>query len=103
MSWENIHVDDFGQVVKLRIVQDKTAVDISSYTTRVFVLRDPDGTAATETATFSSDGTDGYLQYTIADGDIDAAGPWSASARISQVDVELTSAPVSFHVSPRPD
>ena len=103
MGWDNIHVDDYGWVGKLCIKQDGTVVDISSFTTRSFILRSPAGTATTKTATFTTDGTDGYLQYTIADGNINVVGKWSVAARISKTSVELTSKPVTFLAIARTD
>lgn len=103
MSWENIQVDDFGWIGKLTLKQDGTAVDISSYTTKQFVLRDPDGTAAVKTADFDSDGTDGILKYTILTGDIDAAGNWKVAARIAKVGSEITSDDHGFNVDLRLD
>lgn len=103
MAVDNIHVDDFGWLLKLRIVQDGSAVDISSYTTRSFILRDPTGTTATKTATFTTDGSDGWLQYTTQDGDVDRVGMWSVAARISKTGTELTSEAISFPVLERVD
>lgn len=103
MSWENIQVDDYGWVGKLTCQQDGTAVDISSYTTKQFILTDPDGTAATKTALFDTDGTDGVLKYTTVDGDIDTAGNWHVQARIAKAGSELTSDPVAFYVAARLD
>ena len=103
MTWKDIHVDDYGWIGKLTLQQDGAAVDISSYTTKQFVLRDPDGTAATKTADFDSDGTDGVLKYTVATGDIDAAGNWKVAARIKKANVELTSEGHGFNVAARLD
>ena len=103
MSWENIQVDDFGWVGRLTLQQDGTAKDISSYTTRQFIFTDPDGTAATKTALFDSDGTDGKLKYTTLDGDIDSVGNWQVTARIINTGSELTSDPHEFRVKARLD
>jgi len=103
MAWEDINKDDYGWVGKLTLKQDGTAVDISSYTAWVFILKDPDGVTAEKVAAFDSDGTDGKLKYTIADGDIDSAGNWQVQARISKVGVELTADPLSFLVADRID
>ena len=103
MSWQDIHVDDFGWIGKLTVQQDGSALDISSYSTLQFILTDPDGTAETKTAAFDSDGTDGILKYTIADGDIDAEGNWNVQARILKAGVELTSSEHTFYVAARLD
>jgi hypothetical protein len=103
MAWEDIHVDDYGWVGKLTLKQDGVAVDISSYTTRQYILKDPAGTTAEKVATFDTDGTDGVLAYTIADGDIDSSGVWHVQARISKTGVELTADPLAFSVAERID
>lgn len=101
MSYENIHVDDYGWVAKLGITQDGTAVDISSYTTLTYTFRKPDGTEVEKTAAFDDDGTDGYLTYTVEDGLIDTAGSWRVWAQVEKSGVELTSDPVYFRVRER--
>ena len=101
--WDDITVDDYGWVGKLRLVQDATPVDISSYTTRQFIFKSPVGTVTTKAATFDDDGTDGILKYTVADGDIDRSGSWRVQARISKTGVELTSDPLHFQVEDRLD
>ena len=102
-TWTGIHAGDYGFTGKLRIVQDNAVQDISSYTTLQFVLRDPSGTETTKTAEFTDDGTDGILQYTFADGDIDTAGIWRVQARIAKSGSELTSDDIRFLVTARLD
>lgn len=101
MAFTNIHVDDFGWLAQLTIVQDGAAVDISSYTTRQFFFRKPDATEVTKTAVFDSDGTDGVLNYTVEDGLIDATGHWRVWAVLSKTGAELTSDAVRFYVAAR--
>lgn len=101
MAFTNIHVDDFGWVAQLAIVQDDVAVDISSYTTRQFVFGKPDATEVTKTALFDTDGTDGVLTYTVEDGLIDATGYWRVRAVLTKANAELTSDAVTFFVAAR--
>lgn len=104
MAWTDIHVDDFGWVGKLRAVQDDAAIDISTYSTLQFIVAKPDGTTlAAKTASFTTDGTDGYLQYQFLDGEIDTAGNWSVQLRIAKAGVELTSQALDFTVESRLD
>lgn len=101
MSWSNIQVDDYGWKGKLTLTQDGSAVDLSSYTTKQFIISDPSGNDTTVTAEFTTDGTDGVLEYTVTDGLIDEAGIWKVRARVARADVELTSQPLSFVVEER--
>lgn len=101
MAFENIHVDDFGWLCKLCVVQDSVAQDISSYTTLQFIFRKPDGTEVKKDAIFESDGTDGCLVYTVEDGLIDAPNSWRVRAYLAKTGAELTSDPVYFRVLER--
>ena len=103
MSWDNIQVDDFGWVGKLTLKQDGVAVDISSYTTKQYILTDPSETSTTKAVAFDTDGTDGTLAYTTLTGDIDSVGNWHVAARIIKVGSELTSDPHEFRVKARLD
>lgn len=100
-GWTGITAGDFGWDGKLRIVQDGVAVDISSYTTRQFILRKPDGTVATKTASFDTDGINGVLKYLFLAGDIDQDGIWYVQARVAKTGAELTSAYHRFGVGKR--
>lgn len=101
MAFDSIHVDDFGWVCKLCVVQDGVAQDISSYTTLQFIFRKPDGTEVEKEAAFDSDGTDGCLVYTVEDGLINVAKTWRVRAYLAKAGAELTSDPVSFSVLER--
>lgn len=105
MSYINIHVDDFGWQARLRVVQDGTPLDISTYTTRQFVFRAPNGIETSKTAAFLTDGTDGWLVYTVEDGLINraASSGWRVWAHLEKTGVELTSAAVEFAVNQRGD
>ena len=101
MSWDNIHVGDYGWVGTLQVVQDDTPVDISSYTTLKYVFRKPDGTQVEKTAVFDDDGTDGTLAYTAEDGVFDTAGEWRVRVQMAKTGVELTSHAIRFRVLER--
>lgn len=104
MSWTDIHVNDYGWVGKLTLVQDGVAVDISSYDTLEMIFMPPNrASAVVKTAAFDTDGTDGVVKYTVQDGDIAVAGDWKVFARISKDETELTSSFVHFSVKVRED
>jgi hypothetical protein len=78
-----VHVDDFGTVLRTTIKdQDNVIVDVSSATTIQIILRTPKGEFVTKTASNTTDGTDGQIQYTTLDGDIDEVGTWGFQARV---------------------
>ena len=102
-GWDNIQVNDYGWVGRLRLTQACVAVDISGYTTRQFVFKSPAGVKTTKTAVFDTDGTDGVLKYTVENGLINEAGDWYVQARIAKTGAELTSDPIAFRVKKRLD
>ena len=106
MSLDKITAEDYGQVLTITIKDTDTdaAADVSAYTTaqQVF-LKDPGGNvSAALTAAFDSDGSDGVVVYTIADGDIDEQGLWQMCARVTSGAAVLTSEWESFAVGESP-
>lgn len=102
-GWDNIQVNDYGWVGKIRLTQACVAVDISAYTTRQLIFKSPSGVKTTKTATFDTDGTDGVLAYTVENGLINEVGIWYVQARIAKAGAELTSDPIEFRVKKRLD
>ena len=70
--------NDIGVTVRLTIVDDAdgSAVDISSATTKQIVFESPSGTSTTQTASFTTDGTNGQIEYVTTDGDVNEEGEW---------------------------
>lgn len=58
------------------------ALDISSATTKTIKFKKPDGTCASKTADFLTDGTDGYLVYLTEEDFLDTVGFWEAQGYI---------------------
>ena len=60
MAENEIRVGDIGTKFQVTVKDGASVVDISSATsTKQIILKKPDGTTLTKSATFSSDGTDG--------------------------------------------
>jgi hypothetical protein len=73
-----IHKGDIGTVFELTITETTgTVVDVSTATSKSILFQKPDKTKVSKTATFTTDGSDGKIQYTAVDGDIDTIGEWS--------------------------
>ena len=106
MSLEKITAEDYGQVLTVTIKDTDTdaAADVSSYsTTQVVFLKDPAGNVSDAlAAAFSTDGSDGLVVYTLADGDIDEPGLWHICARVTSNTAVLTSEWESFKVGESP-
>ena len=83
MSVKELRVGDIGtEFVAAIRDQDGAIINISASLVRRFLFRKPDGTSMIKTAVFTTDGTDGLVEYvTIAD-DVDQAGEWGWQAFI---------------------
>ncbi|MCP4263643.1 MAG: hypothetical protein GY774_39970 [Planctomycetes bacterium] len=102
MSLDNIVSGDYGQTIVLTVKDTDTdaAADISAYTTTIQMqISDPDGNVATETATFVTDGSNGQVQYTLTDGDIDEIGVWRIRAKVTSGSAVLSSVWERFTVN----
>ena len=80
---EEIHLDDVGTVFEVELQENDVTLDISAATTKALLFQKPDGTVVTQTAAFTTDGSDGKIQYiTVAD-DLDQSGNWKLQARVT--------------------
>src|SRR5690242_18772518 len=72
-----LRIGAIGATIR-RTIYDETGaiVDLSPTTTRRLVLEKPDGGLLTKAGVFSTDGTDGQIEYVTIDGDIDIQGTW---------------------------
>ena len=101
MSWDGIIAGDYGQVCQLTVndIDTNAAANISGYSTsQEYLLTDPGGNTATLTAAFDSDGSDGLLAYTLAEGVIDESGKWVVRAKVTSGSAVLTSKKHKFDV-----
>lgn len=77
MAANEIHKSDIGTIFLITVKDGTTAVDISGAATKQILFRKPDNsTLVTQTASFTTDGTDGKMQYTSVSGDLDTGGTW---------------------------
>ncbi len=97
MTIPSIHVGDVGTVFRLEIKEwdetllDWVILDISTATTIELKFTHPNDSLITKTASFTTDGTDGQLEYKTLVGDTDlqfpadntaALGRWGLRAKI---------------------
>jgi hypothetical protein len=79
-----IHQNDIGTEIRVQIVDcNNVAVDISLASNMQILFKKPSGSLLTKSATFVTDGSDGYIYYTIADGDLDEIGSWKVQAIVT--------------------
>ncbi len=82
MAINEIHVGDIGTVFELTVMDGAAVVNISTATTKQIILKKPDLTKSTKTATFTTDGSDGKMRYVIVADDLDQSGDWQAQGKI---------------------
>ena len=82
---DNIHIGDIGTVFVVTIKdEDETVVDVSSASTQQIIFSKPDGTKVTKTSVFTTDGTDGKIQYTTVDvNDLTTKGKWHLQGKVT--------------------
>lgn len=82
MSLEGLNVGEYGNLIELTVKDPETgqAADISSYTDLSVKCKSESGKEVTRDATFVTDGTDGKLEFTFEDGDLDEEGEWKLQA-----------------------
>jgi len=94
-----IHMGDVGTVVELTVKDNGTVVDISTATALTIKFKKPSGTTVTQTAVFSTDGTDGKLKYTFQSGDLDETGTWEFQGNITSPSGSWNTEVSSFSVA----
>ena len=80
-----IQVDDIGTRIKVTIVDDDVAVDISAASLREIIIKKPDATSFTRTASVIGDGSSssGVMYYDVVAGDLDLPGMYKIQGRVS--------------------
>ena len=83
MSHADIRVGDIGTVFRLTIVDEvEDVVNISAATTQEIRFEKPDKTVVDKASSFTTDGTDGNIQYVTVADDLDMDGKWRIQAHI---------------------
>jgi hypothetical protein len=63
-------------IFRARILVDGVVKNISDATTKEIKFKSPDGRNLVKTASFTTDGTDGNIQYKTTSGDLNISGTW---------------------------
>ena len=82
MTANEIHVNDVGTKFLVTVTDGSSAVNISSATTKELIIKKPSGTKLTKATSFTSDGTDGKMQHSIASDDLDEAGSYKLQGKV---------------------
>jgi hypothetical protein len=97
---DEIHVGDIGTTFKCLIKDDDVVRDVSGATTKELIFSKPSGETMTKTATFTTDGTDGYIEYSTITDDLDESGYWKLQGHIVLPGLDLRTNIVTFKVYP---
>jgi hypothetical protein len=78
---EDLHVGDIGTIIRATLQDTNancvaSALNVSSATTITFTFKKPDGSKITRNGGFTTDGSDGKVQYTTVEDDLDQDGEW---------------------------
>jgi len=98
MSLQNIVNGAYGFVIDLTVQQDGVAQDISAFSAVTFLFEDPDGVVISHVAGFKTDGSEGIVRYTVADGDIDQEGNWRVQVVLSSASASVPTRWLGFRV-----
>ena len=100
MSCDNkIHVGNIGTAFRVTIRnEDNEAENISAATTKELIFLKPDGDTETKSAAFTTDGTDGQIEYVAVSGFLDIPGLWQYQAHVIYSGGEYYSSIVEFEV-----
>ena len=77
----NIHLNDIGTIFRITLQdQDSSAIDISGASTKEIRFKPPSASRKDKAASFTTDGTNGQLQWTTIANDLDVIGEWQIQA-----------------------
>ena len=93
-----IHVGDIGTTLIVTILEDGSVVDISSASSLQIIIKKPDATTLTKTGVFTTDGTDGKMQYVSIAGDFDQSGNYRIQGKVDISGGTYSSSVGSFKV-----
>lgn len=79
----DIHKGDIGTTFILTIMDGTAVVDISAASTMQIIFKDPSSSVTVHTASHTTDGTDGKMEYqTSASSILASTGDWSWQGRV---------------------
>jgi hypothetical protein len=98
----DIHVDDIGTIFRLTVTDCvagvDVAVDVSAQTDMDYNFVKPDDTILNATPVFTTDGTNGEIEYISLSGDIDQIGIWQLQAVVVVPAGTFHTKPIKFQV-----
>jgi hypothetical protein len=95
----SIHIGDTGTRLRV-LITDETGVPVplQSASEKVVILTSQSGVVKTRDAIFDTNGSDGMLAYITLAADIDEAGTWEITGRVTIGGNRWTGDPATFTV-----
>lgn len=96
----NIHLGDVGTIFRVRIIDDVTGspIDISSSVVRKIKFKKSNGVILEKAADFTTNGSDGYMEYATVNGDLNVSGSWTLQGFVLSSTYENSSEISTFEV-----
>ena len=83
MSHGTVQLGDIGVTFILTIYDGASVLDVSGASTKQIMFSNPAGTVTTKTASFTTTGTDGKIQWVTTDAqDLASTGTWSIQGKV---------------------
>jgi len=95
-----VHVGDIGTVFRLTVYSGRTVADLSGATTKEILFLKPSGELITKSASFTTSGSDGKIQYATVANDLDESGLWKIQAHVALLNWSGYSDLSTFEVFP---
>ena len=89
MAANEIHENDIGTKFKLTVKDGSSAVNISSAVsagTKQVIIKKPSGDMLEKNASFTTDGTDGVMEYTTVANDLEESGTYKLQGKVQITD-----------------
>ena len=97
---DSIQLGAIGVILRIKAIDsDAAAVDYSDATTLNIIIGYPDGTSSSKTGSFTTDGSDGLLQYATISGDLSMTGPHTIQGRFRASGLDVYTKRARFSVS----
>jgi hypothetical protein len=100
---EQAHENDIGTTFRVTVYDTNSdgttkVADIQTATTKKMTFKKPNGDTFDRIAVFTSDGSDGQIEYVSVDGDLSPAGNWQLQAYVQTPDGSWRTNSGSFKV-----
>lgn len=100
MRQETVQLNAVGITIRLTIKDEETraVLALGAASVKQIILKSPRSERAVKNASFTTNGSDGQLEYLTQDGDLNRAGQWQAQAYIEMGGIKTFSTIVPFTV-----